>query len=311
MQKIIDLRTKKELLSPSPCVLCLGTFDGVHLGHRALIGETLSQKALLSEEYPDILGGAWCFSQPPADFLSPEPTPHLSSLDDKLELMAETGLDIAVIGDFAAIRNLSKDEFINNILIRDCKCIKTVCGFNFRFGHRALGTPRDLDALPCGNVTVPAVETADGETVSSSAIRTYLTSGKPERAAELLGRPFSLTLPIIHGKALGRKLGAKTANQIIKDGDLVPAHGVYLTRATIDNTVYPAITNVGTNPTVSESHSVKAETHILGFSGDIYGDTVKIEFLSFVRGEKKFESRDELAAAIMSDVEAAKKYFKI
>ena len=297
--------------SPSSCVLCLGTFDGVHIGHRALIRETLAQKSLLSEEYPDILGGAWCFSQPPADFLCSEPTPHLSTLDSKLELFRNAGLDIAVVGDFPAIRELSKDAFINDVLIGHCNCKKTVCGFDFRFGQRAAGTPPDLDALPHGNVTLSAVKTADGEAVSSSAIRKYLLSGKPERAAEMLGRPFDLTLPIIHGKTLGRKLGAKTANQLANKTDLVPAHGVYLTCATLAGITYPAITNVGKNPTVSNSDTVKIETHILGFSDDIYGDTMKIEFLSYVRGEQKFSSKEELAAAIAGDIEAAKKYFKI
>ncbi len=310
MQKFIDLHSGNEFLPRPSCVLCLGTFDGVHLGHMALINETLAQRSLLSKEYPDILGGAWCFSQPPADFLYSEPVPHITSLDEKLELFAKAGLDIAIIGDFLALRDLSKGEFVQNVLARDCCCVKSVCGFDFRFGKGACGSPSDLEMLPKGNLTVPAV-TVGGETVSSSKIRSYIISGELEKAAEMLGRPFSLTLPVIHGKTLGRKLGAPTANQLLEKGTLTPAHGVYATRATVGGLTYPAITNIGTNPTVSDGDSVKAETHILGFSGDIYGDTVKIEFVSYLRREKKFSSKDELAAAIAGDIAKAKKLFKI
>ena len=307
-QKIIDLRTGNEITSPPPCVLCLGTFDGVHIGHSALIAETLRQKSVLREKYPDTVGGAWCFSLPPADFLFDAPTPHITTLDQKLELFSDAGLDIAIIGDFPSLRDVKKETFVKEILKERCRCIKSVCGFDFRFGKNAEGGPSELEALPLGNITVEPV-LYDGIPVSSSEIRNLIKSGELDRATRMLGRPYSVTLPIMHGKTLGRKLGAPTANQQIPPGILVPKHGVYATKATVGGITYPAITNVGTNPTVSDSETVKAETHILGFCGDIYGNTLKIEFMSYIRGEKKFSSRDELAAAISEDITRAKEYF--
>ena len=310
MQKFIDLKTGNEFVPRASCVLCLGTFDGVHIGHRALIDEALKQKAQLSKEYPDVLGGAWCFSQPPADFLFSTPTMHITDLDEKLALFADAGLDIAVVGNFSELCNLEKDVFVQNVLRDEAHCIRSVCGFNFRFGKGRKGTPEDLEALPLGNITLDAV-TLDGQPVSSSMIRTLIADGNVTNASKLLGRPYSLSLPVTHGKTLGRKLGAPTANQNIPAGTLIPRRGVYVTRATVNSVSYPAITNIGVNPTVDAGEITKAETHILGFAGDIYGDRVKIEFLDFIRPEKKFSSKDELSRAIAEDITKAKKYFNI
>ena len=310
MQKIIDLHTGREASFCAPLVLCLGTFDGVHLGHRALIEETLKQKALLNDQYPDILGGAWCFSQPPAGFLFNKAIPRITDLDEKLELFATAGLDVAVVGDFSVLRSLSASEFVENVLKRDCRCKKSVCGFNFRFGKNALGKPEDLASIEHGNVLVPPVK-IDDETISSSAIRQYIESGNVEKGSAMLGRNYSFTLPVVHGKTLGRKLGAPTLNQTIPEGVLIPSFGVYATRATVGGKTYCAVTNIGTNPTVSEDKTVKCETHILGFSGDIYGETVKTEFLKKLRGEMKFSGKDDLAAAIAADIRAAKQYFDL
>ncbi len=309
MQKFIDLRSGREFVPRYPSVLCLGTFDGVHLGHAALICEAMRQKDIISETYPDTVGGAWCFSQPPADFLFNTLPEHILSLDEKLALFAELGLDFAVVADFPELRETKKTEFIKEILIRDCRCVRAVCGPDFRFGRNAEGSPADLAALPLGVITVDAV-THDGEVVSSSRIRRLIGDGEIERANALLGRPYFITLPVEHGKTLGRRLGAPTANQLMPSGAVVPAHGVYATRATIDGVTYAAVTNVGTNPTVG-GEAVKAETHILDFNGDLYGEAVKIEFLSFLRPEKRFSGKDELAAAIAADIRAAKKYFDI
>lgn len=310
MQKIIDLHTGREASFCAPLVLCLGTFDGVHLGHCALIEETLKQKALLSEQYPDILGGAWCFSQPPADFLFQKSTPLITPLDAKLELFADAGLDVAVVGDFSALRSFSARDFVETVLSEKCRCVKSICGFNFTFGKGALGTPADLSALECGNIVLPSVKIG-GETVSSSAIRRFIQNGEIEKGAEMLGRSYSFTLPVVHGKTLGRKLGAPTLNQTIPEGLLIPSFGVYATRATVGGQAYFALTNIGTNPTVSDDKSIKCETHILGFSGDIYGEKVKIEFLTKLRGEMKFSGKEELAAAIAADIRAAKQYFNL
>ena len=310
MQKFIDLRSGGEFVPHSSLVLCLGTFDGVHRGHMALIEETLRQKSLLCDEYPDILGGAWCFSQPPADFLFERSAPHITTLDRKLELFAEAGLDVAVVGDFPTVRRISHVDFINSLLRDECRCVKAVCGFNFRFGNGALGTPDDLSALPRGCVTLPRVTFGD-VTVSSSEIRRRIADGRIEEANEMLGRPFSFDLPVIHGKSLGRHLGAPTINQQIPKESLIPAHGVYASRATVGGETYVSITNIGTNPTVSDGDAIHCETHLLNFKGDLYGERVTTELLKFLRPERRFGSKTELSEAIASDIASAKKYFDL
>ena len=150
----------------------------------------------------------------------------------------------------------------------------------------------------------------NGVTVSSSTVRRLILSGDVESAAEMLGRPFSVFLPVVHGKRLGRTLGLPTVNQHFGEYDLIPAHGVYAALAeTDDGKRYRAVVNVGTNPTVKDDKNVVCESHLLGFSGEIYGERVRVSFLSHLRGEKKFGGTEELAAAIRNDIENAEKYF--
>lgn len=309
MLEFIDLHTGSALVRRPPFVLCLGNFDGVHRGHMALVGRTLEEKAELSEKYPSILGGAWCFRQPPADFLSGAPSLRITSTEEKLRLFAKAGLDAVILADFPECRDMSPEVFVTGMLGEMCNCKKAVCGFNFRFGQGGKGTPDLLSALPEGYSELDPVKVG-GVTVSSSAIRRLILSGDVGSAAEMLGRPFSVFLPVVHGKRLGRTLGLPTVNQHFGAHDLIPAHGVYAALAeTDDGKTYPAAVNVGTNPTVKDDATVVCESHLLGFSGEIYGERVRVSFLSRLRGEKKFGGTDELAAAIRKDIENAEKYF--
>lgn len=309
MLEFIDLHTGSALVRRPPFVLCLGNFDGVHRGHMALVRRTLEERSRLSEKYPSILGGAWCFRQPPADFLSGTPSFRITSTEEKLRLFAEAGLDAAILADFPECRNMSPEDFVCRMLGDECNCKKAVVGFNFRFGKGGAGTPDLLSALPDGYAELEPVK-VDGINVSSSTIRRLILSGDVGSAAELLGRPFSVFLPVVHGKRLGRTLGLPTINQLFGEHDLIPAHGVYTALAeTDDKKTYPAVVNVGTNPTVKDDGTVVCETHILGFSGEIYGERVRVSFLSRLRGERKFGGTEELAAAIRKDIESAERYF--
>ncbi len=309
MTEFIDLHTGSALVRRPPFVLCLGNFDGVHCGHAALIRRTLEEKMRLSEKYPSILGGAWCFRQPPADFLSGVPSLRITSTEEKLRIFSEAGLDAVILADFPECRDMPPRDFVTHMLGEICNCKEAVCGFNFRFGKDGNGTPELLSALPEGYSELEPVK-INGVTVSSSTVRRLILSGDVESAAEMLGRPFSVFLPVVHGKRLGRTLGLPTVNQHFGEHDLIPAHGVYAALAeTDDGKRYRAVVNVGTNPTVKDDNNVVCESHLLGFSGEIYGERVRVSFLSHLRGEKKFGGTEELAAAIRNDIENAEKYF--
>ena len=174
MFEIIDLSTGAVLSGCDSSVLCLGNFDGVHLGHAELIKNTVDLKNKLSENGKNILGGAWCFRQPPAELLFGEKNICLTSLDEKLELFSNLGLDIAVLGDFPSLMNMPYRDFAETVLKRDLGCRAVVCGFNFKFGKGGQGTPTDLFEILGNDCRVVDPVTVDGKTVSSSFIRKYL-----------------------------------------------------------------------------------------------------------------------------------------
>ncbi len=303
MLKFIDLHTGCEIKEGGASVLCLGNFDGVHIGHSALIEKTVEKRDGLG-----ILGGAWCFQQPPADFLLSAPQRRLTTLDEKLELFAQKGLDITVLADFEALRSTPPDVFVKDILIERCSCQAAVCGFNFRFGKNGAGRPADLVGFAHGSFTVDPV-VLDGTAVSSTKIRELLINGDAERAARMLGAPYSLAGEIGHGRALGKKLGMPTINLAFDSGKLIPRLGVYASKVTLDGQEYISVSNVGRNPTVG-GNEIRCETHIIDFDREIYGQSVKVSLYSHLRDENRFDSTDALVAAVMNDIESTRKYFK-
>ncbi len=303
MLKFIDLHTGCETNEGRASVLCLGNFDGVHIGHSALIEKTVEKRNELG-----ILGGAWCFLQPPADFLLSTPQKRLTTLDEKLELFAKKGLDIAILANFEALRNTEPSAFVRDILIDRCSCQAAVCGFNFRFGKFGAGTPEALVGFAHGSLTVAPVE-LDGKTVSSSTIRELLLEGDAERASRMLGAPYSVSGEIGHGRALGKKLGMPTINLAFEGNKLIPRLGVYASKVTLDGEEYISVSNIGRNPTVG-GNEIRLETHIIDFDRDIYGKNVKVSLYSHLRDERSFENTDALVSAVMHDIECTEKYFK-
>ncbi len=303
MLKFIDLHTGRESKEGRASVLCLGNFDGVHIGHSALIEKTIEKRNELG-----ILGGAWCFRQPPADFLLSAPLMRLTTLDEKLELFSTKGLDIAILADFEALRNTAPSVFVREVLIEKCKCQSAICGFNFRFGKNGAGRPSDLVGFAHGSLTVDPV-VLDGKTVSSTAIREHLINGDAETAARMLGEPYSVSGKIGHGRALGKKLGMPTINLAFDGGKLIPRLGVYSSKVTLDGKEYISVSNIGRNPTVG-GNEIRCETHIIDFDREIYGKDVKVSLYHHLRGEKHFESTDALVNAVMNDIESTKNYFK-
>ena len=290
---------------PEASILCLGNFDGVHIGHRALLS---AAGRMQEERLPHAKCGVLCFSPPSSDFLAELPPKHLCSDEEKAERFAAAGIDFVLFADFLKLRNLSPEEFIGEILIKQCHCVGIVCGFNYRFGKGGAGTPQLLQSMQDFPVFVQAEIADDGEAVSSSRIRRLIQEGKVEKAAHLLTLPYSFTAPVLHGKALGRRWGTPTINQQLPLWAQIPHFGVYVTECLVDGVRYRGISNVGMRPTVERSEEVVCETFLFDFSGDLYEKNVKTSFLHFLRPEQKFVSADALQAQIALDIAQAKKY---
>lgn len=295
---------------PSSSVLALGTFDGVHSAHKTLLDTAINVKTDLGLNFV----GAWCFAQSPASFLKGEAIPSLATLEQKIRLMHEYGMDFVAVGDFKDYCNMSANDFIDQILVQQLNCSAAVCGFNHRFGHKGIGNASLLKEWLGEShvVTVNEIQMF-GETVSSTAIRNKILSGDISHANAMLGRNFALETSIVSGKKLGRKLKFPTANQYFPDGLIVPKHGIYATLCTLENgKKYIGVSNVGVRPTISDDkddHTANCETYICDFTGDIYGQTLKIEFCEYLREEKKFDSIEALGASIEQDKNNAIAFF--
>ena len=288
-------------------VLALGNFDGVHLGHRALLRETVRKASELGA-----IPGVWLFRAPPTDFLRDPPTPHLSTLTDKLEIFHSLGIKLAFVADFKAIGSLSPELFVRNILIKACHCCHAVCGFNYSFGFKGAGDPALLRSLFDGAVSeIPPVRIG-GIPVSSTRIRSLLFDGDVQAASELLGRNYFFRSPVLHGKALGRTLTFPTINQNFPSSSVIPKSGIYAVTVHVEGeqTTLSGVANVGSRPTVEKSGHTNCETYILDFSGDLYGRSVEIGFIKRLRDERKMSGIEELKAAIKNDANAAREFFK-
>lgn len=304
MMKFYDLRTGRPLSSPPDgCIYALGNFDGVHIGHRALLRAVSEER----ERAPELFGAVWTFDR------HPDPrTPLLCGSAERLTLFGQAGMDYAVTEEFSAVRDFTPEAFVRDILCRTLRCRGIVCGFNFHFGAGGRGDAEMLSHLlreeniPCR--IVDEVQ-CDRETVSSSRIRRLLANGKPEEAALCLGRPFSFSAPVIHGRHLGSVLQFPTVNQILPEGLVQPAYGVYLTAVRIcadgTDSLYYGVTNFGIKPTVGGDSPV-CETNLPRYEGDLYGETVQVFFLKFIRPEARFTSIEELKSAIARDVDTCR-----
>jgi riboflavin kinase/FMN adenylyltransferase len=269
--------------------VAIGTFDGVHLGHREVIRG--SDTVLTFEPHPLAV-------------LHPEATPKLvTPFPVKRDLIAGLGVDELVVipfdRDFAA---RSAEEFVSDVLIDRLGARKVSVGENFRFGHGARGTAdllRSHDEFETR--VVPLVEVS-GETVSSSHIRGLVAAGDVRHAADFLGGPFLFEGEVVIGDRRGRELGMPTANIVPDDALLCPGHGVYAAWAH----GYPAAVNVGVRPTFETGRGLLVEAHLIGFDGDLYGETLRIAFVERMRGEKRFESVDALVEQMHRDVARAR-----
>ena len=274
---------------PVPCRAVIGTFDGMHAGHRALFarGQALSRADGLS------LG---------AVVIERQGGVRLCSLDERLAYMRDSGADFAFVFALSQVRELSCAQFAA-LLRQECRVRACVCGFNFRFGRDRAGDAAVLRELLPTQV-VPAA-TEDGQVVSSTLVKELIASGNVARAARLLCRAYSVSGRVDHGRAFGRTIGFPTANIAFAPDAALPARGVYVTRSHVDGKVCFSVTNVGTRPTVGGS-GMNAESHLLDFDGDLYGKVLTVEFLDRLRDEIHFSSIGALREQIGRDVASAR-----
>lgn len=271
--------------------IALGTFDGLHRGHRAVIEQT--------KPYYSI---AVTFYVPPKSVMSGKPQLLILPKDREIRLK-DLGVNQVVMQDFNDVRNIEASEYIEK-LCEKYNPSRLVCGFNYRFGKDARGNTSYLnDFCKQNDIEFCCVTPqCDGEdVVSSTAIREYIKNGDVETASSLLYGGFSFTAQVLHGDARGRTIGFPTANQIFPELLVKPKFGVYISKVTINGKCYNAVTNIGIRPTY-KTDKVGCETYIKDFDGDIYGKQMKLQLLRFVREEQKFNSLEELKSAILKDV---------
>lgn len=304
------MRTSRSLLyrSPAPTVVALGCFDGVHLGHRAVIC-----RAVEIAKGKELTSLVWTFEEPAKNFFVPGSVPLITTWEEKKTQIRRLGIDVLVCGALEpAITSLSPKDFFEKILIERLNAKHLVCGFNYSFGQGGRGDTALLGELcrkhGIGLTVIPAVS-MEGLEVSSTQIRAAVEDGRPADAAVLLGRPYALRTIVIDGQKLARRLGFPTLNQVFRRGALVPKRGVYVTRIRMAGKEKHGITNVGIRPTVGGS-LLCAETHIFDFEGDLYGKTVTVEFLHFLRAETKFDSVELLSEQVRTDIEQAQLWLK-
>lgn len=284
-------------------VIALGFFDGVHKGHQQILG---TARDLAREK--GIASAAMTFRSHPRAFVLGIAPDMITSFQQRCILIRQQG-----IGDIIALpfdRRMAETEpkDFAAMLREKYGCVAVVCGENFRFGKNAAGTPAVLEAAGLDVTVCPSVRDEDGSVISSTAVRRLVRAGDMDKAQRFLGRPFFIDGAIVGGLQLGRRLGFPTINTQLEAGALLPRHGVYATRVIIDGQRFPAVTNVGTRPTVSEADIVSVESHLLGFSDNVYGEYSQVEFTKFLRSERAFDNVEELQAQIAQDVMEASKY---
>jgi len=301
-------RVRVERGSPlgwrSPAVT-IGNFDGVHVGHRALVAAAIA-RARASGGTSVVL----TFDPHPARVLRPDRAPAaLTTLDQKAELLAALGVDrLAVLPFDAEVARLPPDAFAREVLHATLGARHVVVGESFRFGHRREGDAGALAALGEGlgfsvRALPPVLE--EGSPVSSSRVRDQLARGDVRTARALLGRAYFVDAPVVRGDGRGRTIGVPTAN-LAPENEILPARGVYAGRCRVPGGAWhPSVVNLGHRPTFGGGHD-SVEAHLIDFEGDLYGARVRLEFRERLRGEQRFEGKDALVARIREDVAQAR-----
>ena len=301
------LRSISELsLLPGPLFLAIGVFDGVHLGHQAVIS-TSAQHARAANGTPVVV----TFDPHPEKILRPQAAPHLlTATPHKIALIRDLGVRHLLIITFSKQFAATEPEDFVQQLVNDSKPLREICvGHEWSFGKnrrgnlellKKLGTQFDFNVIGIPPVTV------NGEVVSSTTIRQAVETGELKKAAEMLGREYTILGTVVRGDDLGKKIGFPTAN-LSAHNEQFPPNGVYFAEAKLDEVRYSGVVNLGYRPTVSSSKTERVlEIHLLDFNRDIYGKDIEVHFIRYLRPEKKFENLDALVRQIKADVKQAR-----
>lgn len=284
----------------APCVVALGTFDGLHRGHLDVIG-TAKQEA----EHTGAKLAVFTFSNHPLEWINPAHVPvALVTPAVKLQLLENLGVDVLIDIPFnQLVADLLPQQFLERLSALNYSCL--VVGENFTYGQRGVGNVYTLAASAQAmgfKLIVRKLVSNNGTIISSTEIRRLITAGEVQQATKMLGRSYSISGIVAHGNERGRLLGYPTANLELVDAHVaIPLGGVYAVRAYVDGGVYGGMANIGKNPTFGDVEKPRLETNIFGFSGDIYGKTLTIEFVQRIRGEVKFAGIDALKEQLAQD----------
>jgi riboflavin kinase/FMN adenylyltransferase len=287
-------------------VVALGSFDGCHAGHLAVIN---GAKKLAVKKGAKTL--VYTFDTLTKDVSKGR---NILTFAEKIKRLSKTGADYIAVDSFENVKNTDGETFVKDILIGKLHCIGASCGFNYKFGKGAACDASKLKELfeneglcvqICDKICV------NGEVLSSTLIRRLIENGETEKILDFAD-PYSVYAEVVHGKMLGRTIGIPTINQFIPKDKIVPKRGVYITECEIGDDVYPSITNVGIRPTVDGKNAKEnMETHIIGFDKNLYGSYIKVNFYKFLRDEKTFESVEKLKEEIERNIKDCKNYFCI
>lgn len=291
-----------------PTVLTLGVFDGLHLGHQAILRQVV-ERALLVDATPTLV----TFDPHPRQLLHPETAPPLlQTFPQKIEGLKLLGMQQVVVLNFTReLASLTADAFVKQYLYEALQAREIYLGRGFFFGRDRLGNIELLRAISQG-LGFFADEVAEvrvrNHRVSSTMIRRLLKAGRVNLARRMLGRPYGIEGTVIEGRRIGRQISFPTANLAIQNR-VIPADGVYVTLALVGDTWHRSVSNIGKRPTVGGDVESKVETHLIDFEQDLYGQTIRIRLLHRLRDERKFAGIDELKAQITRDRDRAVRYF--
>ncbi len=299
----------------APCALTIGNFDGVHRGHRALLGRVVE-----AARARGLLAAAMTFEPHPREFFTPQAAPaRVANIRDKLQALAATGLDRVFVQPFnRRFAGLSAEQFVEQVLIEACQAHWLMVGHDFRFGARRAGDIGLLQAYAERGAfevhELPVV--ADGaERVSSSAVRAALAAGELDRAAQLLGHGYTISGRVLHGAKLGRSIGFPTLNLRVagdRSGGRPALQGVYTVRVHgLGPAPLPGVASLGLRPTVNADGRWLLEVHLFDFADQVYGRLVRVEFVHKLRDEERYDTLDELVAAITRDAERARALLEV
>lgn len=300
---ILSLDNKNKI--NDPLVACIGFFDGLHLGHKALIDKTL----YLSKKY-GVKSALITFNPDPWVVIKGvDEYEHLSTAKRREELATKLGIDMIITLDFTKeMSMLEPNDFLHCVLI-PCNLRALVCGFDFHYGAKGKGNPDMLKRDAANYFEVEIIDSVNEEDrkISTSRIVEYLENGEVEHANRLLGYNYQIEGCIVHGQKRGREIGFPTANLDVNPEYVLPKKGIYEAWIQVNEVWYAAIVNIGHNPTFNYSNKLSVEAHILDFNQQIYGLNVRLEFIKFLRDEMKFNSIHELVQQMTSDKEKALK----